>query len=128
MSLGCSASDPRSRSSVSLHSTGSQNEDWDRSESADTQVELGHGAPSTTPRNSVIFPADEVERTPGKMAAASEGKSERTISQLLRLHKADGTGENLSQDEALRIAEVLGQWVRLYGRFCLKIALYSMRR
>ena len=114
MSLGATSSDPRSMSAVSLHSNGSQNEDWDRSESeipADTQANLGNGVPFTTPRNSVIFPADEsVERTPGKMSG-SEGKSERTISQLLKMHTADGAEGQFSQEEASRIAEVLGQWV-----------------
>lgn len=111
----------RSQSTTSVHSTGSQNEDWDRSESeipTDTQAELGNGVP-TTPRNSVIFPADDgAERTPGKMPGASEGKSERTTSQLLKLRAADGTQGTFSQEEASRIAEVLGQWVRLPDHSC----------
>lgn len=107
----------RSSSTTSIHSTGSQHEDWDRSESEipeDTQARLGNGAPPTTPRNSVIFPADDsTEKTPGKIPGASEGKSERTTSQLLRLRAADGTEGTFSQEEASRIAEVLGQWVRV---------------
>lgn len=114
--MSLDASVPRSMSSLSLHSTGSQNEDWDRSESdipTDAQEFLGNGRPTTTPRNSVIFPADDgAEKTPGRTEAASHGKGERTLSQLLKLHAADGTEGKFSQEEASRIAEVLGQWVR----------------
>lgn len=116
--MSLATSDPGSMSTVSRHSTGSQNEsqneDWDRSESdipTDVQDLLGSGRPTTTPRNSVIFPADDgAENTPGRMAVASQ-KSERTLSQLLKLHAADGTEGKFSQEEASRIAEVLGQWV-----------------
>lgn len=93
-----------STSTLSLHSNGSQNEDWDRSES-DIQAD---NKPTTTPRNSVIFPVDGNEKTPGRGAA---GKGERTLSELLKLHAEKGTEGRFSQDEASRVAEVLGQWV-----------------
>lgn len=94
-----------SMSTLSLHSNGSQNEDWDRSE-FDIQAETTK--PSTTPRNSVIFPVDGTEQTPGRGGFT---KSERTISELLKLHSEKGTEGKFSQDEASRVAEVLGQWV-----------------
>src|ERR1700734_18270 len=98
-----------SMSTLSLDSTGSQNEDWDRSES-DIQVDNlpSNNKQITTPRNSVVFPADGSEKTPGRGAAS---KSERTLSELLKLHAEKGTGGRFSADEASRVAEVLGQWV-----------------
>ena len=35
------------------------------------------------------------------------------MSELLKLYAEDGTDCQFSQDEATRIADVLGQWVRL---------------
>ena len=98
-----------SMSTLSLDSTGSQNEDWDRSES-DIQVDNlpSNNKQMTTPRNSVVFPADGSEKTPGRGAASM---SERTLSELLKLHAEKGTGGRFSADEASRVAEVLGQWV-----------------
>jgi len=98
-----------SMSTLSLDSTGSQNEDWDRSES-DIQVDNlpSNNKQMTTPRNSVVFPADGSEKTPGRGAAS---KNERTLSELLKLHAEKGTGGRFSADEASRVAEVLGQWI-----------------
>jgi hypothetical protein len=98
-----------SMSTLSLNSTGSQNEDWDRSES-DIQPnnQLSNHRPLTTPRNSVIFPADGAEKTPGRGTAS---KDERTLSELLKLHAEKGAGGSFSADEVSRVAEVLGQWV-----------------
>lgn len=97
-------------STLSLNSNGSQNEDWDRSES-DIQANTDNGEsskPTTTPRNSVVFPNDGNDNTPGRGVAS---KGERTLSQLLKLHAESGTQGNFSQEEASRVAEVLGQWV-----------------
>lgn len=63
----------------------------------------------TTPRNSVIFPAEDAERTPGRGVASKSG---RTLSELLKLHAMEKGGEGrFSQEEVSRVAEVLGQWV-----------------
>lgn len=99
-----------SMSTLSLNSIGSQNEDWDRSES-DIQANNheSDNKPMTTPRNSVIFPAEEVERTPGRGVASKGG---RTLSELLKLHATEtGADATFSQEEVSRVAEVLGQWV-----------------
>ncbi|KIM85845.1 hypothetical protein PILCRDRAFT_817086 [Piloderma croceum F 1598] len=98
-----------SMSTLSLNSCGSQNEDWDRSES-DIQADSGlsDNKRTTTPRNSVVFPADGAERTPGRGVAS---KGERTLSELLKLHAEKGTEGRFSADEASRVAEVLGQWI-----------------
>lgn len=101
--------DDFSLSKLSISSTGSQPEDWDRS------LVLGESdnpASETTPRNSVIFPADE-GATPGK-AGLAQGKGKRTLSELLRLHAEKGTDVKFSAEEASRVAEVLGQWVSIY--------------
>ena len=74
---------------------GSQNEDWDRSESEIQTDESAHN-PVMTPRNSIVFPADEVERTPGRGVASKGG---RTLSELLKLHAEAGTEGRFSQVE-----------------------------
>jgi len=105
-----------SMSTLSLNSIGSQNEDWDRSES-DIQTinyESAH-KPMTTPRNSVVFPADEVERTPVRGVTSKGG---RTLSELLKLHAETGTEGRFSQEEASRVVEVLGQWVSVRPMTC----------
>ena len=80
-------------------------EDWDRSES-DIQLD----GDQRTPRNSVLFPADRrPDLSPGKGCR----RGNRTLSELLKLYAEDGTDCQFSQDEATRIADVLGQWVRL---------------
>jgi hypothetical protein len=99
-----------SMSKLSLNSSGSQNEDWDRSESdIQTNTVSVYDKP-TTPRNSVVFPADGTEKTPGRGVAS---KGERTLSELLKLHAEKGTEGRFSADEASRVAEVLGQWVSI---------------
>ncbi|KAH9831151.1 uncharacterized protein C8Q71DRAFT_715759 [Rhodofomes roseus] len=94
-----------SMSQLSLNSNGSASEaeDWDRSMNLDTQ----------TPRNSVAFPGGEGGE--GEAAAAlgrgQDGKSKRTLSELLKLHAEKGKDVAFSPEEASRIAEVLGQWI-----------------
>ncbi|KAJ7243010.1 hypothetical protein C8J57DRAFT_1192043 [Mycena rebaudengoi] len=100
-----------SMSTLSLHSSGSQStEDWDRSLSLD-------GSPAasprtTTPRNSVIFPAADDGPTPGRSAPQQSGEpGKRSLSELMRLHAEKGTDSNLSAEEAARVAEVLRDWI-----------------
>jgi len=98
-------------STSSLHSNGSQNEDWDRSESeiqTENHESSNTNKPTTTPRNSVIFPAEGIERTPIRGVAPRCG---RTLSELMKLHAEKGTEGKFSQEEASRVAEVLGQWI-----------------
>jgi len=80
-------------------------EDWDRSES-DIQLD---GNPRT-PRNSVLFPADGVPDLSPKKGGR---RGNRTLSELLKLYAEKGTDSKFSQEEATRIADVLGQWVCL---------------
>jgi len=91
-------------SSISQPSRGGANEeDWDRSES-NIQPE---GDPRT-PRNSVLFPADG-----GSDLSPRKGgrRGDRTLSELLKLYAEKGTDCQFSQEEATRIADVLGQWI-----------------
>ncbi|PPR08250.1 hypothetical protein CVT24_001292 [Panaeolus cyanescens] len=114
--------------SFSSLSTGSQSEDdWDRSlvhdESSDSVVlaNIDSFTAVTTPRNSIVFPADE---TPGRTSHYSShskkgsmdtnliGKGgKRTLSELLKLHSEKGSNGSFTQEEANRIADVLGQWI-----------------
>lgn len=86
-------------------------EDWDRSES---NIHMDDGL--RTPRNSVLFPAD---RMPDSSPRKGGGRENRTLSELLKLYSEKGTDCQLSQEEATRIADVLGQWV------CHSFLIYS---
>ena len=91
-------------SSISQPSDGGvHEEDWDRSES---EIQLEGGL--RTPRNSVLFPVDGgSDLSPRK----GGGRGNRTLSELLKLYAEKGTDCKFSQEEATRIADVLGQWV-----------------
>jgi hypothetical protein len=104
--MSISASEEFSLSNLSVNSQ-SSNEDWDRSES---EIQVGGGqVKRTTPRNSVLFPGNgEEQRTPGRVGPHS-GK--RTLSELLKAYSEKGTDVQFSQEEATRVADVLGQWV-----------------
>lgn len=91
-------------SQISLSSSTSQNEDWDR---------WAHESVSQpTSQNSVHFPGsgDTQEHT---VLAGTSSKAKRTLSELLKLHAERGTDVNFTPEEADRVAEVLGQWVSL---------------
>ncbi|RDB16066.1 hypothetical protein Hypma_003450 [Hypsizygus marmoreus] len=104
-------------STLSLNSNSSQQEDWDRSLILESDTSSNTTTTAfTTPRNSVAFPAD-TGATPGRTRAdtieapGTGGKGKRTLSELLRLHAEKGTDVNFSQEEASRVADVLGQWI-----------------
>ncbi|KAJ8077257.1 hypothetical protein PM082_001686 [Marasmius tenuissimus] len=97
-----------SMSKLSLNSDSESTEDWDRSMSQDSQSSPDSSEPKT-PRNSVAFPRngnDEVDGTP-----SGDGRQKRSLSELLRLHSEKGTECCLTQDEAQRLGDVLGQWI-----------------
>jgi len=103
----------RALSELSISSTGSgsETEDWDRSLNLDPAAERK----LRTPRNSVLFPVNAAEQadegTPRHGLVARGGAGKRTLSELLKLHAEKGTDVTFSQEEANRIAEVLGQWI-----------------
>lgn len=111
MSSDSTAAAEFSMSQLSLHSNGSQSEDWDRSLIVnEVDLTLDALTNTKTPRNSVAFPANgEIDATP-KGPAGTKGK--RSLSELLRLHAEKGTECRFSPEEAARVADVLGQWVR----------------
>lgn len=91
-------------STISLNSQGSTSEeDWDRSES-DIQM----NGDMRTPRNSVQFPVDSMPDLSPRKGGRREN---RTLSELLKLYAEKGTNCQFSQEEATRIADVLGQWI-----------------
>lgn len=96
---------------------GANEEDWDHSES-DIQLE----GDSRTPRNSVLFPADEGSDLSPRKGGRREN---RTLSELLKLYAEKGTDCQFGQEEATRIADVLGQWVR---PFLLRLTLPALKK
>ena len=107
----------RSLSSPSLE------DDWDRS-LPDTK----DNAVSTTPQSSIVFPVNE---TPGRSTHSKNpsvqdvenGRGNRSLSELLRLHSEKDSKGNFSAEEAARIADVLGQWVGVH--LCPELKLDS---
>ena len=101
------------------------------SRQAETGAELADATPTrtaSTPRNSVVFPGPSDLYTPSfspgratrfsttderKDGSLGKTKGRRTLSELLRLHSEKGCEGRFSADEASRIADVLGQWVRV---------------
>ncbi|KAJ7621097.1 hypothetical protein FB45DRAFT_928329 [Roridomyces roridus] len=105
-----------SLSKLSLHSNGSQSEDWDRSMSQDDSQPPSPGSQTrtfatTTPRNSVLFPANHEDdnATPGRGQTAGKGK--RSLSELLRLHSEKGTDCRFTVEETAQLADVLNDWI-----------------
>lgn len=115
-------------STISINSPDSQPEDWDRSivlsdSDALLNSETQENGPHT-PRNSIAFPSNGGS-TPGRQRRntnpttewASTTKTGRSLSELMKLHSEKGTRCEFSADEALRVADVLGQWVRTFLLF-----------
>ncbi|PPQ92121.1 hypothetical protein CVT25_007952 [Psilocybe cyanescens] len=111
----------RSLSSLSLSSQ--SEDDWDKSlldPEPSTPVHSSEQTAHHTPRNSVVFPAED---TPSRRSRYSSShskdasldamgkKTKRTLSELLRLHSEKGSKGRFSPEEASRIADVLGQWI-----------------
>ena len=98
-------------STTSHDSRGSiHEEDWDRSE-----LDIQMDGDLRTPRNSVLFPADGMPDSSPRKGGRREN---RTLSELLKLYAEKGTDCQLSQEEATRVADVLGQWVCLSVLTC----------
>jgi hypothetical protein len=134
-------SDSLDRSMSSLSVDSQSEDDWDRSLIHDTgffslasplQISAADVATTamvshlsgSTPRNSVIFPAEETPGRPTRYSSGSVlhsrngsldildgGIKQRTLSDLLKLHSERGSSGDFNAEEATRIADVLGQWV-----------------
>jgi hypothetical protein len=90
-------------------------EDWEYPESpihpstansaASTRVSFpSHDGADDSPRPDVPLPSHGGSRT-------ASGK--RTLSELLKVHAEKGTNVHCTPEEATRLGEVLGQWVRV---------------
>ena len=95
---------------LSIERSTSNSEDWDRS------TIRGETTGDMQP-NSVTFPAEDGAAEERDAPARAAGKLNRKLSDLLRLHAEKGTEFACSPEEASRLADVLGQWVRSYSPF-----------
>jgi hypothetical protein len=106
------------------HSNDSYKEDWDNSlvyERGSSSERLSQSALCDTlisaSQNSVAFPAATGDNATAPNRDLAEwnrtgsGHDKRTLSELLKLHAEKGTDCRLSQEEAMRLGDVLGQWV-----------------
>ena len=95
-------------------------EDWDHAESiVDSPVTSTASAP-----NRVVFPSrggaldDEPDApTPDTLPSHSHRSGcpgKRTLSEVLKLHAEKGTDVHFTSDEAARLEDLLGQWVRIF--------------
>lgn len=106
--------------SLSPHPT----EDWDRTESSADSSPATTSAPAPS---RVVFPsrggaADDEHDAPTPDALPSHSHragcpGKRTLSQLLKLHAEKGTDVHFTSDEAARLEDLLGQWVRFFSPF-----------
>ena len=107
-------------STHSISSVGSQNEDWDSLLVLSESRSSGCSTSATAPRNTIAFPVHD-SATAGKPTGDAGGRignpGKRSMSELMRLHAEKGTNGEFSQEEASRVADVLGQWVRGF-QFC----------
>ena len=96
-----------SLSKLSIDSSNSASEDWDRSAS---DIQVDHEPPKTpsTTRTGAVYDVDnDNDGTPGG------AKGRRSLSDLLRLHAEKGKDLKLSEEDEQRLSEELGKWVSL---------------
>src|SRR6266567_1326332 len=102
-------------------------EDWDHPESmVDSSSVTSTSAPMTS---RVVFPsqggaaaADPDAPTPDALPSHSHrgGRAgKRTLSEVLKLHAEKGTDVHFTSEEANRLEDLLGQWVRPFFFFSL---------
>jgi hypothetical protein len=102
--------------SLSRHPSQSP-EDWDHPESIAVDPSASTATTSTTSR--IAFPSQGGAAAAGPDAPTPDAQShrggragKRTLSELLKLHAEKGTDVHFSSEEANRLEELLGQWVR----------------
>ncbi|KAF8589094.1 hypothetical protein K439DRAFT_1612992 [Ramaria rubella] len=94
-----------SLSKLSIDSSNSASEDWDRSAS---DIHVDHEPPKTpsTSRMARLSHMDnDNDGTPGGT------KGRRSLSDLLRLHAEKGKDLKLSEEDEQRLSEELGKWI-----------------
>lgn len=102
-------------------------EDWDHPESM-VDPSTSAAAASTTAPSRVVFPssqgsavaaaADPDTSTPDHSHRGGRAGGKRTLSELLKLHAEKGTDVHFTSEEANRLEELLGQWVRPFFFLC----------
>jgi hypothetical protein len=105
--------------SLSPHPT----EDWDHTESNADSSPAPASASAPAPSR-VVFPsrggaADDERDAPTPDALPSHSHragcpGKRTLSELLKRHAEKGTDVHFSSEEAARLEDLLGQWVRFF--------------
>ncbi|KAF8503017.1 hypothetical protein BU17DRAFT_58624 [Hysterangium stoloniferum] len=94
-----------SMSKLSINSSNSTSEDWDRSAS-DLRVESEPPKTPSRPRIMVLNGIDQDnDGTPGG------AKGRKSLSDLLRLHAEKGKDLQLSEEDEQRLSEELGRWI-----------------
>jgi hypothetical protein len=81
-------------------------------------------ATTTSTTSRIVFPsqggaaaADPDAPTPDAQSHRGGRAGKRTLSELLKLHAEKGTDVHFSSEEANRLEELLGQWVRPFFFF-----------
>jgi len=100
-------------SSASISPDTSSNDDWDRSVSMQEASTLSTSTSEPAQsRNSIAFPSvTDVVTTVSQHWESSKIDGKRSLSELLKRHAEKGTDVTFSQDEAQRLADVLGRWI-----------------
>ena len=112
---------PMTKSPLSRHPSQSP-EDWDHPESSMVDPSAS-ASPVVTSTNRVVFPSQGGAATGAGATADPDtptpehshrgGRAgKRTLSELLKLHAEKGTDVHFTSEEANRLEELLGQWVR----------------
>jgi hypothetical protein len=95
-------------------------EDWDHPESmVDPSTSASASTPTPPTPSRVVFPsqggaaaADPDAPTPEHSHRGHRAGNKRTLSELLKVHAEKGTDVHFTSEEANRLEELLGQWVR----------------
>ena len=106
-------------------------EDWDHPES---MVDSSSVTPTTAPTTRrVVFTsqggaatADTDAPTPDTHSHRGGRAGKRTLSELLKVHAEKGTDVHFTSEEAIRLEELLGQWVRPFFFFLFFPPLFSV--
>lgn len=92
-------------------------EDWDHPEQPTTMDHHSVVNPTTSAAapSRVVFPSQGGGDDDNDASIPQEGgrSGKRTLSELLKLHAEKGTNVNCTTEEAARLEETLGRWVRI---------------
>ncbi|KZT34085.1 hypothetical protein SISSUDRAFT_969056, partial [Sistotremastrum suecicum HHB10207 ss-3] len=80
-------------------------EDWDRTTSEEVQEVAAPSGPSTPPSRSQSGIPEQVDETP------NTANARRSLTELMKAHAEKGKDLNLSDEDAERLTEELGNWI-----------------